>query len=72
LIPRPDLEVVPLAAPTRALPIYLHIEEAATLARTSVKTVRHWLLVGKLKGRRPGRRVLIRTQDLIALIEGAQ
>jgi excisionase family DNA binding protein len=51
-------------------PRYLLIEEAAAIARVPVKTVRHWLLIGKLRGRKPGRRVLIVEAELIALIEG--
>jgi excisionase family DNA binding protein len=49
---------------------YVLIPEAAAIACTSEKTVRHWLLVGKLKARKPGRRVLIKRDELMAFIEG--
>jgi excisionase family DNA binding protein len=50
--------------------IYLTIEEAAELARAPEKTVRWWILQGRLRSFRPGRRVLIRRDDLLAFIEG--
>jgi excisionase family DNA binding protein len=48
---------------------YLLIAEAAAFARVPVKTVRHWLLVKKLRRCGVGRRVLIRKDELEALIE---
>jgi excisionase family DNA binding protein len=50
-------------------PRYLTIEEAAELARTPVKSVRVWIYDGRLPSFRPGKRVLIRRDDLVALIE---
>jgi excisionase family DNA binding protein len=52
-------------------PQFLLIEEAAEIARASVATVRFWISTGRLRARRPGRRVLIRRRDLIEFLDGA-
>lgn len=36
-----------------------------------VKTLRRWVADGRLPAYRPGRRVLVRREDLLALIESA-
>ncbi len=41
----------------------LLLSEAATEARVSISTVRHWLANGRLPSVRPGRRRLIRRAD---------
>ena len=55
---------------TTTIPEYLLLEEAAEIARTTVPTVRFWIQMGKLRARRPGRRVLIRRRDLLAFLDG--
>lgn len=47
----------------------LTLEECAEHARTSTSTVRYWIATGKLRSRRPGRRVLVRRADLAAFLE---
>lgn len=46
---------------------WLSKEQAATIAKVSVSTVKNWYLSGKLKSNHPGgaRRVMIRYQDLL-------
>ena len=51
---------------------YLLVPEAAELARTTPKTVYYWIAIGKLKARKPGKRVLLLRSELIALIEGCR
>lgn len=48
------------------------LEEAAAWCRVPVKTVRWWISTGKLPSFRPGRRVLVRRDDVVALVEGAK
>jgi excisionase family DNA binding protein len=50
-------------------PALLTLEEAASAARTSPSTVRHWLAIGRLASVKPGRRRLIRRADLARLLE---
>jgi len=47
---------------------YLLIDEMATLARTSVGTVRAWLRTGRLPSVKPGRHRLVRKADLEAFM----
>lgn len=49
-------------------PALLTIPEAATLARAPESSVRHWIASGKLRAKRPGRRVLIARRDLAELL----
>lgn len=49
-------------------PSLLTLEEAASAARTSASTVRHWLAIGRLASVKPGRRRLIRRADLARLL----
>jgi hypothetical protein len=54
-------------------PEYVTLEAASGLASPNgipIATLRYWIQVGKLRGFRPGRRVLVRLPDVIALIEG--
>jgi excisionase family DNA binding protein len=50
---------------------YYTADEACDVARCSKKTLYYWIHVGKLKVSKPGRRVLIREDVLLAFIEGA-
>lgn len=47
----------------------LTLTEAAELIRTPVSTLRHWIYIGRLKSYRPGRVVLVRESELLALVE---
>ena len=49
---------------------FLTLEEAARIARTTVPSVRHWVRTGKLPAHRPGRRVLVERETLIAFLRG--
>lgn len=53
-----------------ALPHYLLVNEAAQVARQPVKSIRAWIYRGQLAAFRPGRRTLIREDDLQAFLEG--
>jgi excisionase family DNA binding protein len=46
----------------------MFVDEAAAIAMVSVETMRFWLKCGKLASSRPGRRRLIRREDLEALL----
>jgi excisionase family DNA binding protein len=48
----------------------LLLEEAAAVARVSTETVRYWIKRGRLASVRPGRRRLIRRDDLEAFLSG--
>ena len=48
----------------------LLLEEVATLARVSAETVRYWIKRGRLASIRPGRRRMIRREDLEAFLSG--
>ncbi len=48
----------------------LLLEEVARECRTSIGTVRHWIAVGKLASVRPGKRRLVRREDLDRFLEG--
>jgi excisionase family DNA binding protein len=43
---------------------YLLLSEVAQIARTSVDSVRGWVRSGRLRSVKPGRRRLIRREDL--------
>jgi excisionase family DNA binding protein len=47
---------------------YLTLASAAEFADTPVPTLRHWISRGKLKGYRPGRRVLVEKRDLVRFL----
>jgi excisionase family DNA binding protein len=50
---------------------YLYIHEVARECRASVSTVRHWIAVGRLRGVRPGRRLLVLREDSDSFIEAS-
>ncbi len=45
---------------------FLLLTECAELARVPVSTVRHWIAIGRLPSVRPGRRRMVRRDDLEA------
>ena len=49
---------------------YLLADEVARKARTTVSTVRYWVKSGKLRGHRPGRRLLFHRSDVDAFLTG--
>ena len=49
---------------------FLLLSECAAHARVPVSTIRHWIAVGKLRSVRPGRRRMVRREDLDALLDG--
>ena len=51
---------------------FLTIVEAAALARAPVSSVRGWIYSGRLRASRPGRRVLVRRDRLLAFLDNAQ
>ena len=46
----------------------MFVEEVAAVARVSSETIRYWIKRGKLASSRPGRRRLIRRDDLEAFL----
>lgn len=48
---------------------WLLVPEAAAYARTSIDTVRTWIAKGMLPSSRPGRRRLVRKDDLDAFLQ---
>jgi excisionase family DNA binding protein len=48
---------------------FLYLVEVARECRASTSTVRHWIAVGRLRGVRPGRRLLVTREDLDRFIE---
>lgn len=53
-------------------PSFLTVEEAAAALRVPVATIRYWLAVEKIRGFKPGRRVLIKAEDLTAFVESTE
>ena len=49
---------------------FLLLTECADYARVAVSTVRHWITTGKLPSVRPGRRRMVRREDLDAYLAG--
>ncbi len=47
---------------------FLLLTECAELARVPVSTVRHWISIGRLRSVRPGRRRMVRRDDLEAFL----
>ena len=47
---------------------FLLLTECAELARVPVSTVRHWIAIGRLRSVRPGRRRMVRRDDLEAFL----
>jgi excisionase family DNA binding protein len=50
---------------------FLFLTECAAHARVPVSTVRHWIAIGRLPSVRPGRRRMVRREDLEAFLAGA-
>lgn len=50
---------------------FLILEEVAELTRAKLETVRTWVKLGRLSSIRPGRRRLVRRQDLEAFLADA-
>jgi excisionase family DNA binding protein len=50
---------------------YLTLKQAAEVCATSPETIRFWCHVGKLPAFKPGRQVLVKEADLVALIEAS-
>jgi excisionase family DNA binding protein len=50
---------------------YLLIDEAASIARVSVATVRYWIAKKRLRWVRPGRRRMVRENDLRSFLEAS-
>lgn len=57
---------IPADAP--ALPIYLSLAEAAIAARISIWTIRSWIRKGSLPAVKPGRRVMVDRNVLLAVL----
>jgi excisionase family DNA binding protein len=51
---------------------YLTLQEAGALTRTPSETIRYWIWQGRLTAYRPGRSVLVREDELQALIVGRE
>jgi excisionase family DNA binding protein len=49
---------------------FLLLTECAAHARVPVSTIRHWIAIGKLPSVRPGRRRMVRRDDLDAFLAG--
>jgi excisionase family DNA binding protein len=47
---------------------FLFLTECAAHARVPVSTVRHWIAIGRLPSVRPGRRRMVRREDLEAFL----
>lgn len=59
--------------PERTIPVVqssemLLLEEVAARCRTSISTVRHWISTGRLASTRPGRRRLVKRDDVDRLL----
>jgi excisionase family DNA binding protein len=52
------------------VPSLFTVEEVAEAARVSVSTVRHWIVTGKLATVRPGKRRMVRGEELEKLLNG--
>jgi excisionase family DNA binding protein len=51
---------------------YLTLREAAAIANTPAETIRYWIHLGRLRGFKPGRSLLVRDDDLEEYIAGSQ
>ncbi|HEX2870234.1 MAG TPA: helix-turn-helix domain-containing protein [Polyangiaceae bacterium] len=50
---------------------YLTLDQVSELTHAPVATVRWWIHTRKLPAFRPGRRLLVKSTDLTAFVEGA-
>ena len=51
---------------------FLTLRQAAERVCTSPETVRYWVHIGRLRAFKPGRSVLIREDDLLAMVEASE
>ncbi len=51
---------------------FLTLDEASVLAGTPKPTLRFWIRCGRIRGYRPGRRVLVERSELLAFLRSAQ
>ena len=58
----------PIPANAPVLPIYLSLEEASNAARVSIWTIRSWIRKGSLPAVKPGRRVMVDRDVLLAVL----
>jgi excisionase family DNA binding protein len=61
-----------LAPQTSAAPRLLTLAEASALTRTPSETIRYWIWQGRLTSYKPGRAVLVREAELLALVESRE
>ena len=54
------------------MPSFLTVSEAADAMRVPVATIRYWLSIAKIRGFKPGRHVLIKSEDLTMLVESSE
>lgn len=54
------------------MPAFLTVSEAADAMRVPLATIRYWLSINKIRGFKPGRHVLIKSEDLTALVEASE
>jgi excisionase family DNA binding protein len=50
-------------------PRYITLAEASSVCSTPAETLRKWVQVGKLRGYRPGKALLLREDELRAFVE---
>ena len=61
---------VPTPAPRSASRVgLLTLEEAGELIRTPAKTIRYWTQQGRLRAYKPGRLLLVKEAELLALVD---
>lgn len=65
------LAEVAIAPPPRRSP-YLTFAEAGALIHHEAETIRHWVWEGRLKGYKPGRVVLVKEAELLALVDASE
>lgn len=51
---------------------FLTLDEASQLVGTPKPTLRFWIRCGRIRGYRPGRRVLVERSELLAFLRGAE
>jgi excisionase family DNA binding protein len=68
IAPKPERTPPPREVAARLLTL----AEAGDLMRASPETIRFWIWQGKLEAFRPGRRVLVREADLLALVDDSE
>ena len=61
-----------LAPQPSAAPRLLTLQEASAITRTPSETIRYWIWQGRLTSYKPGRAVLVREAELLALVESRE